>query len=114
MHIQLNHSSYTQQHYASSLIEKRNEQLWNVNKKKKMYEHFQNIQSGSMFGLERTPALLQKIQLKMKLFGTFLESIDAMNTRNKIMHKQGSILTNSTFDFLNQTLFATFLEDNIL
>ena len=112
MHIQLNHSSYTQHHYSSSLIEKINEQLWNVNKKIRMYQHFQNIQSGTMYGLERTPALLQKIQLKMKLFGTFLDKMKTFHSLRP--HLQGLILTNSTMDFLNQTIVATFLEDNIL
>ena len=54
-----------------------------------MYQHFQNIQNGIMFGLEPTPAVLQANQFKKNLFGTFLE-------------KQGSILTNSTSLFLNK------------
>ena len=66
-----------------------------------MYQHFQNIQNGIMFGLEPTPAVLQANQFKKNLFGTFLE-------------KQGSILTNSTSLFLNKMVVATFLENNIL
>ena len=101
MYIKLAHSSYTKYHYASSLMEEKNEKIWNINKKKRMYQHFQNIQNGIMFGLEPTPAVLQANQFKKNLFGTFLE-------------KQGSILTNSTSLFLNKMVVATFLENNIL
>ena len=99
MHIKLEHSSYTKYHYASSLMEEKNEVAWNINKKKRMYQHFQNIQSGTMFGLERDPTAMQVNQNRKQLFNSFL--------------KQAIETINSTSYFLNKEVVANFLEDNI-
>ena len=99
MHIKLEHSSYTKYHYASSLMEEKNEVAWNINKKKRMYQHFQNIQSGTMFGLERNPTAMQVNQNRKQLFDSFL--------------KQAIETINSTSYFLNKEVVANFLEDNI-